>query len=110
MSNPNQILRPEATRARLGVKKTKFDEDFVLHDDADPFVPNTDNTVPRLRPVALGIRAIGFFIDEIDTVIEAFRRWRDQQTPEDFAAMRRAAKGTSGAAKRAAKKAATARR
>jgi hypothetical protein len=102
MSNPNQILRKEATRDRLGVGKTHFDEAFVLHDPADPWVPNTNNTVPRLRAVPLGIRAIGFFSDEIDTVAKALRRLRDQLTPEDLAARRRTLKGTSVAAKRAA--------
>jgi hypothetical protein len=75
----NLILRPKDARVRLGVAKTHFDENFVHRDSADASVPGAGGTVPRLRPVPLGIRAIGFFSDEIDTVIEALRRWRDQQ-------------------------------
>jgi hypothetical protein len=100
----NLILRKEAARARLGVGKTHFHEAIVLRDAADPWVPNTNNTVPRLRPVPLGIRALGFFSDECDAVAEAFRRLRDQMTPEDLAARKRTLKGTSDAAQRAAKK------
>jgi predicted DNA-binding transcriptional regulator AlpA len=75
----NSILRLQATLARIGVKKTKFLDDFVLHSDSDPFIPGTD--IPRLRKVQLGERAVGFFDDEVDAVIEAFRDFRDHQVP-----------------------------
>jgi hypothetical protein len=51
-----------------------FDENYVDR-GGNPLVPNTD--IPRLRPVQLGARAIGFFSDEIDNLIEALRRLRD---------------------------------
>jgi predicted DNA-binding transcriptional regulator AlpA len=69
-----KIERPQAACARLGVGKTMFDENYVDR-GSNPVVPNTD--IPRLRPVQLGPRAIGFFSDEIDDLIEALRRLRD---------------------------------
>jgi predicted DNA-binding transcriptional regulator AlpA len=75
----NSILRLKATYARFGLGRTDFDEKIRHHRDDDPYVPGTDDTVRRLRAVPLGERSIGFFSDEIDTVIEALRRWRDRQ-------------------------------
>jgi len=46
---PRQILRRKDAYARFSVKRTKFDEDFVLRADDDPFVPGTDDSVLRLR-------------------------------------------------------------
>jgi hypothetical protein len=105
-----QIPRPEAARARVGVGKTKFNEDYLLRDPADPWVPGTNNTVPRLRPVPLGERAIGFFDDETDGTLEALRCLRDQLTPEDLAAMKDAAKADRTAKRAAAKERAAAKR
>lgn len=62
---------------RLGCGRTKFDEDYVLKNEDNPFVPNTDNRVKRVRPVPLGERARGFFSDEIDALIAALRALRD---------------------------------
>jgi hypothetical protein len=64
---------------RIGVGKTKFVEDYILHDEADPYVPHTDGQVLRVRTVPLGEKAVGLFSDEIDDRIEALRRWRDRQ-------------------------------
>jgi hypothetical protein len=74
------ILRPKPAAAKLGVGVTKFDEDYVDqggNDPDDPFVPGTGNKVKRLRPVPLGKRAVGFFSDEVDKLIEALRKLRD---------------------------------
>jgi hypothetical protein len=62
---------------RIGVGRTKFDEDYCLKDENDPFVPKTNDQVKRVRPVPLGDRARGFFNDEIDTLIEGLREVRD---------------------------------
>jgi hypothetical protein len=62
---------------RIGVGRTKFDEDFVLNNEDDLFVPKTNNQVMRVRPVPLGERARGFFSDELDTLIEGLRQVRD---------------------------------
>ena len=49
----------------------------MLKDNNDSFVPGTDDTVRRVRPVALGSRAVGFFNDELDVLIEGLRQQRD---------------------------------
>src|SRR5438067_4867289 len=72
----NTIVRKPVARGRLGATRTLFEDNFVLHNEADPFIPGTD--VPRLRKVALGARAVGFLDDEITAVIEGLRRWRDR--------------------------------
>lgn len=72
-----RIERLKITAARIGVGTTKFYEDFVDKGGSDPFVPGTGNTVVRLRPVSLGKRAIGFFSDEVDDLIEGLRAFRD---------------------------------
>jgi hypothetical protein len=72
------ILRPKQVYGPgnpIPVGPTKFYEDFVLHDEADPFVPGTN--VRRARSVPLGERARGFFDDEILALVEALRQLRD---------------------------------
>jgi hypothetical protein len=74
------IVRPKPAATKIGVGDTKFHEDFVDRGGDDPedrFVPGTDKQVKRLRPVPLGERAVGFFSDEIDRLIEQLREWRD---------------------------------
>jgi hypothetical protein len=75
---PN-ILRKRAAAQKVGVGLTKFDGDFVHKDDNDPFVPGTNDKVRRVRPVALGGRAVGFFDDELDVLIEGLRQGRDSK-------------------------------
>ena len=75
---PN-ILRKRAAAQKVGVGRTKFDSDFAFKDNSDPFVSGTDNTVRRVRPVRLGERAVGFFDDELDSLAEALRQWRDSK-------------------------------
>jgi hypothetical protein len=70
-----KIVRSRAAYGKLGVGKTMFDENYVDKGGNDSRIPGTD--IPRLRPVPLGPRAIGFFDDELDSVIEALRRMRD---------------------------------
>jgi hypothetical protein len=72
------ILRPRAVFGPgnpLPVQQTKFYEDYVMHDEADPYVPGTN--IQRLRPVRLGARAVGFFSDEVFALNEALRQLRD---------------------------------
>lgn len=71
-----KIERRKSAAARIGVGATVFDERYVDKGD-DPFVPGTSSQVLRVRPVALGKRAIGFFSDEIDRLIEQLRALRD---------------------------------
>jgi hypothetical protein len=73
------IERIPAACNRLGVGKTKLIDDYLLRDEADPFVPHTNQAVLRIRAVRLGEMAIGLFSDEIDDLIESLRRWRDRQ-------------------------------
>ena len=71
------IERQKGAQQRLGSGNTHFNQNFVLRDPDDPFVPGvvgTDGTpIPRLKPVPLGKRAIGFFSDEIDALQDALR-------------------------------------
>jgi hypothetical protein len=69
------IVRPDAAQQRLGLKSSHFDEHFVWHKDDEPNIPGTN--IPRLKPVPLGVRAIGFFSDELDSLITALRALRD---------------------------------
>lgn len=76
------IERPKAAYSRVGVGHTIWGENFVLRDPADRYVPGTDGEAERVRPVPLGLRAIGFFSEEIDNLIQSLRRWRDRQPPK----------------------------
>jgi hypothetical protein len=60
---------------RLPVSKSKFYDDFVLHDPADPFIPGTQ--IKRTRPVKLAGNAAGFVEGEIDAINEALVSLRD---------------------------------
>jgi hypothetical protein len=70
------ISRPKVAAAKIGVGLTKLSQDYVDR-GGDPDVPGTEGKVKRLRPVSLGERAIGFFDDEIDGLIEGLRACRD---------------------------------
>jgi hypothetical protein len=63
----------------LGVGNTHFYEAYVYRGD-DEFIPGTD--VRRLRPVPLGERAVGYFVDEIQALAADLRRWRDANPPK----------------------------
>ena len=71
----NRILRPREAWQTLGVGRTNFTDNYVYWEGARATVPGTN--VPRLRPVPLGPRAVGFFNDELQNLIEALRRSRD---------------------------------
>jgi hypothetical protein len=71
----NNIERPEVTAARLGIGLSKFTDEFVDHGKGDKLVPGTN--IRRLRPLHMGPKRIGFLSDEIDALIEALRRHRD---------------------------------
>ena len=72
---PQKILRPKATYEKLGCGKTKFDEDYRYHSPDNPFVPGTN--IPRLKPIPLGERNIGYLEHEADALIAALARLRD---------------------------------
>jgi predicted DNA-binding transcriptional regulator AlpA len=71
-----RLLRRKATWERLGIGRSKFDEGFVVR-NGQRFIPGT--SIPRLRPVPLGGRAVAFDEDEVDALIEALRAFRDAQ-------------------------------
>ena len=60
---------------RLASAEPTFTDNYVYREGAGATVPGTN--VPRLRPVPLGPRAVGFFNDELQNLIEALRRFRD---------------------------------
>jgi predicted DNA-binding transcriptional regulator AlpA len=73
-----RILRAKQTfglTGRLPLSKSKFYDDIVLHDEADPYIPGTQ--IPRVRPVKLVGNASGFVEGEIDRVAEALVALRD---------------------------------
>ncbi len=73
-----RILRPNQTYGPMGripVGRSKFYSDFVLHDENDPFIPNT--TIPRLRSAPLAGKASGFVEHEVDGVNEQLVALRD---------------------------------
>jgi hypothetical protein len=74
---PKTIERKWQAAARLGVGETTFEEKYEQRVADNPYVDGTASSVKRVRSVSLGGRAIGFFSDEIDELIEALRRWRD---------------------------------
>jgi len=72
-----RILRPNrlyGRDGRLGIGKTKFFKDLVYHDGGDPLIPGT--SVPRLRLIRIGEKALGAVEDEVDGLIEGLRRER----------------------------------
>jgi predicted DNA-binding transcriptional regulator AlpA len=71
---PKRIAREKAACAQLACGKTKFRGDYRLNDPAEPYVPGT--TIPRLRPIHLGPRNIGFLEHEIDELIDAIAALR----------------------------------
>jgi hypothetical protein len=88
----NLIVRSKGARSMLGVGNTRFYEDYVFRGD-DQFVPGTD--VPRLRPVPLGVRSVGYFVDEIEALAAGLRRYRDANPPKARTAVRRHAEGVA---------------
>jgi hypothetical protein len=73
------ILRGRPAWQKVGVGRSKFSEDFVLHDENDPYVPDTDKQVRRVRPIPLGERSVGFIEDELDALIEALREFHNSR-------------------------------
>jgi predicted DNA-binding transcriptional regulator AlpA len=69
------ILRLKQVLNRLACGKTKFEEDYRYHTADDPCVPGTD--IPRVKPIPLGPRNIGFLEHEIDALIDALAELRD---------------------------------
>jgi hypothetical protein len=65
---------------RLGISRSTFHDNFVLHSAADPYVPNTN--VPRLKLLHLAPNAAAAFNDDIDALEEGLRRWRDKTFAE----------------------------
>jgi hypothetical protein len=59
---------------------SRFYHEYLDHEDGNDVVPGTD--IPRLRPVRLGERAMGFFSDEVDQLIEALRHHRNNTALE----------------------------
>jgi predicted DNA-binding transcriptional regulator AlpA len=71
---PRKILRPKETWDKLACGRTKFLECYRLHHSNDPFVPETQ--IPRLKPIPLGKRALGFLEHEVDDLVEALASLR----------------------------------
>jgi predicted DNA-binding transcriptional regulator AlpA len=72
---PKRIVREPEACSRLACRRTKFREHYRLNDPAKPNVPDTE--IPRLRPVHLGPRNVGYLEEEIDALIDALAELRD---------------------------------
>jgi hypothetical protein len=72
---PNSILRPKQTALKLGIGRTNLLENFTFKEGGAETVPGTN--VRRLRPVRLGLRAVGYVDAEVEGLIEGLRRFRD---------------------------------
>jgi predicted DNA-binding transcriptional regulator AlpA len=72
---PKRIVREPEVCSRLGCRRTKFRVDYRFNDPANPNVPGTD--IPRLRPIPLGPRNVGYLDQEIDDLIDALVELRD---------------------------------
>jgi hypothetical protein len=73
-----RLLRRSAVcgpQGKLPIGRTKFNDDYVYHKGGPEFIRGT--CIPRLHPVRLGPRAIGFADDEVEAVIEALRHERE---------------------------------
>jgi predicted DNA-binding transcriptional regulator AlpA len=62
------VREPEACN-RLGCRRTTFRTNYRLNDPADPNVPST--TIPRVKPIPLGPRNVGFAETDLDALIDA---------------------------------------
>jgi hypothetical protein len=102
---PARPARP-ARPGRLAVAKSAFYENFVLHDERDPFIPGTN--VSRLKLLHLAANATAAFNDEIEALEEGLRRWRDEQRKTKLLKPRGAARNRSSKPAVAARNAETA--
>jgi hypothetical protein len=71
------ILRAKDIYGRgnpIPVGHSKFYQDFVESDPAEPNIRGTD--IPRLKAVPLGERAKGFFSDEVAALLDALGKLR----------------------------------
>jgi predicted DNA-binding transcriptional regulator AlpA len=73
---PKRIVREPEACDRLGCRRTKFRTAYRFNDPAEPNVPGTTD-IPRLRPVPLGARNVGFLENEIDEMVERLAKRRD---------------------------------
>jgi predicted DNA-binding transcriptional regulator AlpA len=71
---PEVILRLKEVLTRLAVGKTKFETQYRATAGAEPCIPNTD--IPRITPIPLGPRNIGFLESEVDALIAALAELR----------------------------------
>jgi hypothetical protein len=76
----SRLYNTKGRPGRLGISRSTFFDNFVLKNEDDPYIPNTD--VPRLRLLPLAVNASAAFDDEIDAVVEGLRRWRDKRLAE----------------------------
>jgi predicted DNA-binding transcriptional regulator AlpA len=87
-----RIVRNKGAREMLGIGNSIFYENYIYR-GSDELIPGTD--VPQLKPVALGDRAVGYFVDEVEAVIAGLRRWRDAHSCKPRIAIVARAEGTS---------------
>jgi hypothetical protein len=66
------FIRYAGLQAKLGdVSKDFIDQNIVLTDASDPFVPNTDQKVQRLQKHYLGPSTVVFYVEDADALVLA---------------------------------------
>ena len=75
----SSLYNSRGRRGRFDVGKTCFYQNFVFHPNRPEEVCIPGTGVPRLRPIPLGLKAVGFASDEVDELIEALRRERENE-------------------------------
>jgi hypothetical protein len=63
---PKKFTRKNKLPSRFDIGKSNFTQNFVLRDEADPYIPGT--RIRRLKLTRLGPRSVGAFDDEIERV------------------------------------------
>jgi predicted DNA-binding transcriptional regulator AlpA len=90
MAMPEVILRLKEVLKRLACGKTKFEDDYRYRTADKPYVPDTD--IPRIKPIPLGERNIGFLQSELDALIAALAKLRRADAPVDREPIERCAR------------------
>ena len=75
ITRTNQLYNVPGRPGILAIGKSALYENFILKDEANPYVPGTN--VRRLKLLHIAANATAVFDDELGALIEGLRRCRD---------------------------------